>query len=59
MTVEPSLEGEPGWKLRGGREDQVAQKGGERVLVSQGPIRRRHWWGEDMLRNGNGGGKVI
>ena len=59
MAVEPSLEGEPGQKLRGGRADQVAQKWGEGVPVSQGPIRRRHWWGEDRMRNSNGDGNVV
>ena len=37
MVVEPGLEGEPGWKLWGGGEDQVVQKGDEGVPVSQGP----------------------
>ena len=59
MAVEPGLEGDLGWKLRGHGEDQVAQKGGEGVSVSQGPIRRRNWWGEDRMRNSNGDGNVV
>ena len=59
MAVEPGLEREQGWKLRGGGEDQIAQKGGERVPVSQDPIRQRKWWGEDRMRYCNGDGNVI
>ena len=34
VAVEPTLEGDQGWKLWGGGEDQIAQKMGEGVPIS-------------------------
>ena len=59
MAVEPSLEGEQGWELRGGGKDQVAQEGSEGIPVGQGPVRRGHRRGEDRMRNCNGDGDVV
>ena len=59
VAVEPGLEREPGWKLWGGGEDQVTQKGDEGLPISQGPVRSGQWWGKNRMRNSNGDGNMI